>query len=259
VKPFPVRWSFHPGPVALAAGFLLLAAFARADDVVPPGRSVSLTPVSGADAAVVSVLGDQVDRLRAQAQAQAALLDAQVRAVRLSAETQSDQEARLKQLADGTARLDQGLSAAQGSLTQAQARLQAVEEAQAKTQVNASAESAQADGMARDLAALKQSMAVAQDSLQAGAKDLAATRVQMEDRSEKLDSLSELLETLKKSQESNDEELVEVKQALKRLEPAPDVDGGNLQWWDEILTWKYMPAVAVGLGCVATGIALAHK
>jgi uncharacterized phage infection (PIP) family protein YhgE len=251
-------WSLHPGPAALAAGFLLLAALARADDAVPPGRSISLTPVSGADAAVVSALGDQVGRLRDQAQAQASLLDAQVRALRLSAETQADQEARLKQLADGAARLDQGLSAAQGSLTQALARLQAVEEAQSKFQVNASAESAQSDGMARDLAALKQSMAAAQDSLQAGAKDLAATRAEMQARADKLDSLSELLETLKKSQESNDEELVEVKQALKKLEPSPDADG-NLQWWDQVLTWRYMPAVAVGLGCVATGIALSHK
>jgi hypothetical protein len=252
-------WSVHPGPVALAAGFLLLAAFARADDAVPPGRSISLTPVSGADAAQVSALGDQVGRLRDQAQTQASLLDAQVRALRLSAETQADQDARLKQLADAAAHMDQSLTSAQGSLTQALARLQAVEDAQSKAQVNASAQSAKADVEAADLAALKQNMAAAQDGLQAGAKDLAATRAQMQDRADKLESLSQLLETLKKSQESNDEELVEVKQALKKLEPAPEADGGNLQWWDELLTWRYMPAVAVGLGCVATGIALSHK
>ena len=44
----------------MAAGFLLLAGPVRADDAAaaPPGRSVSLTPVQGADAAEVSALGD---------------------------------------------------------------------------------------------------------------------------------------------------------------------------------------------------------
>jgi chromosome segregation ATPase len=245
----------------MAAGFLLLAGPVRADDAAaaPPGRSVSLTPVQGADAAEVSALGDQVERLRGQALEQTAQLEAQARAVSLSAQAQADHESRLKDLEAGTDKLQRSMTAAETSLAQALARLQAVEDAQSKAQVNASAESAKADAAAQDLAVLKQGMAAAQDGLQAAAKDLAATRAQMQDRSDRLDSLSELLETLKKSQESNDEELVEVKQALKRLEPAPDAEGANQQWWDQILTWKYMPAVAVGLGCVATGIALSRQ
>jgi hypothetical protein len=247
------------GPVALAAGFLLLAVPGRADDTIPPGRSVSLTPASGADAAEVDALADQVDRLRGQALDEAARQDAQARTVSLCAQSLAGHEARLKELEGSSDKLERSMATAETSLAEALARLQAVEEAQSKAQVNASAESAKADAVAQDLATLKQNMASAQDSLQAGAKDLAATRAQMQDRSDRLESLSELLETLKKSQESNDEELVEVKQELKKLEPAPEPEGGNLQWWDQILTWRYMPAVAVGLGCVATGIALSHK
>ncbi|HXC63551.1 MAG TPA: hypothetical protein VNZ67_04295 [bacterium] len=256
---------FSPlGPAALAAGFLLLAALGRADDAVPvpsppPGRSIALTPAQGADAAEVSALGDKVERLVSQALDQSARLEAQARTVSTSAQALGELGSRLKQLEGNADLLERSMTSAQGSVTQAMARLQALEEAQSKAQVNAGAQTARVDSVAQDMAALKQSVAAAQDSLQAGAKDLAATRAQMQERSDRLDSLSELLDTMKKSQESDDEELVEVKQALKKLEPAPEDVAGNLEWWDQILTWKYMPAVAVGLGCVATGIALSHK
>jgi chromosome segregation ATPase len=246
----------------MAAGFLLLAAPCRADDAVPappPARSIALTPVQGADAAEVSALGDKVERLVSQALDQAARLDAQARSVSVGVQALEEHEARLKKVEANSDQLERSVTSSQGSVTQALARLQALEEAQSKAQVSAGAQVARIDSVAQDMAALKQSMAAAQDSLQAGAKDLAATRAQMQERSDRLDSLSELLDTMKKSQESDDEELVEVKQALKRLEPAPASEAGNAEWWDQILTWKYMPAVAVGLSCVATGIALSHK
>ena len=260
----PCRRYFSLGPVALAAGFLLLAASSRADDAVPalpPGRSIALTPVQGADSAQVSALGDKVERLVSQALDQSARLEAQARTVSTSAQALDELGARLKQLQGNSDLLERTMTSAQGSVTQALARLQALEEAQSKAQVNAGAQTARMESVAQDMAALKQSMAAAQDSLQAGAKDLAATRAQMQERSDRLDSLSELLDTMKKSQESDDEELVEVKQALKKLEPAPTPEGGvgNLEWWDQILTWKYMPAVAVVMSCVATGIAISHK
>jgi septal ring factor EnvC (AmiA/AmiB activator) len=109
--------------------------------------------------------------------------------------------------------------------------------------------------------ALKASVLAAQDQVNAAAKDYAATRADLKDRTEKLQSLTELLSVLKKSVESNDEELVEVKQQLKQLQPkapsAASLTDGD--WWDQLVAWKYMPALAVGLSAVAVGFSVAHK
>jgi hypothetical protein len=57
--------------------------------------------------------------------------------------------------------------------------------------------------------------------------------------------------------ETDDEELVELKQSVHRLEPDSS-GGGNAAWWDGVATWKYLPAVATGLGVVAVGVAAFH-
>jgi chromosome segregation ATPase len=127
-----------------------------------------------------------------------------------------------------------------------------LDEAQASTAVSVAAGASQQQASAREIEALKQDVAANQDSLDAGLKELKATQ----DSLTRLDSMEDLLGMVKRDVESNDEELVEVKQSLKRLEAPPSSE--NAQWWDQMASWKYLPAVATGLGVVAVGIAAFH-
>lgn len=241
----------------LALGLLLGGQALYADDV-PPGRSVALSP-PGADG--LGGLGARVDRLAAQQQALAARTDDQARRLSDVADALGDQDARLKSQAAAAQGVEQRLTAAEGSLASVVVKLQALDEAQAKAAVSAAAQQTRLDGGLAEVDALKTALGAAQDQITGAAKDYAATRVEMGQRSEKLQGLVDLLDVLKKGLDSDDEELVEVKLALKRLEPkpAPDASLTNAAWWNGILTWKYLPALATGLGIVAVGTSLAHR
>lgn len=251
-------------PAALAAGLLFLAAIPSAavadGEAPPPARSVAPAGSASPSSVQINGLRDKVAALDSRAQSQQDGLDDQARRVSAAAAAVAEQAASLRDLTAVQARLEQRLAAAEQALSQAQARLQSLDEGEAKAGVALGAESARVDALAPQLAAFKQELSNAQDSLQASAKDYAATRATLEERSSKLDSLSELLGVLRQGLQTDDEELVEVKQALKRLEPKEtDASLDNLAWWDQLLTWKYLPAVATGLGIIAVGTSLSHK
>jgi len=135
-----------------------------------------------------------------------------------------------------------------------EAKSQSLQETQSKAAVSAEAGLARFDELRKDLDTLKADLANSQDSLASGLKELQDTRGALS----KLDSLQELMTMLKRDMDNDDEELVEVKQSLKRLEPSPSDGPGNAAWWDGLAGWKYLPALATGLSVIAVGVAALH-
>jgi len=245
---------------ALLASGLAAPAFLRADDELPPARSVSKAPVSDSSARFKDLDGHIGDLITQQQALSAAAAD-QARRLSEVAEAADDQAVGLRAQAQDSQKLEQRLGVAEQALASAAAKLQSLDEAQAKAAVAAGTQQARQDAALADLTAMKTALANAQDQLNAAAKDYAATRTDLKERSDKLDSLTELLAVLKKGLESNDEELVEVKQSLKRLQPAPGSDASlsDPAWWEALMTWKYLPITATCLGAVAVVTSLAHK
>jgi chromosome segregation ATPase len=236
-----------------------LGAALRADDL-PPARSVATAPMPGQDArfkdldARIGVMGSEQQALRSVA-------DQQARRLSAVADAMDESVAALKAQAADAQRMDQRLAAAEQALAAAGVKLQALDLAQAKAAVDAGAQQSRVDAGLTDLSGMKAALGAIGDQVAAAAKDYAGTRADLKERTDRLQSLADLLAVLKQGQESNDEELVEVKQSLKRLETPPSVaasltDGA---WWDQLLAWKYLPALATGLGIVAVGVSVAHK
>lgn|GEM_PF-3045922 len=247
------------GTAAMAAALLLCLGALRADELLPPpARSVAAAPVQDAR---FKDLDGHIGDLQAQQQALRATADDQARRLSAVADAADEQAVALRAQAADAQAVQQRLAAAEQALASAQAKLQSLDEAQAKASVGAAAQQARLDGGLADLTQLKAALSAAQDQVSAAVKDYAATRSDLKERSDRLQSLAELLAELKKGLESDDEELVEVKQSLKRLEPKPAAEGSlsDPAWWEDLMAWKYLPITATGLGALAVGMSLAHK
>jgi len=250
------------GWVRLAAGLILLSALLRADPIAT-GRSVapagdeeqSVSEAARVQNAVEADFKEQDTRLRA--------LDSRLRdqdgriqdqSIRVSAVAASleDNAAALASTAKAQERLSAALEGLRERIESLERKSLGLSDAQAGASVASAAEVVQQEAFSKDLLALKRDLAVNQDSLSAGLKTLNSTQVALS----RLDSMDELLALVKKDVDSNDEELVEVKQTLQRLEPAPSSD--NAAWWDSVISYKYLPAVATGLAIVALGVAAFH-
>jgi len=250
-------------PAFVAAGLLLSAANTRAD-APPDGRSVapaSMDNGQGPSQATQASpdfqadLADQDTRLRQQ---DSRLRDQDGRlqdtAIRLSgvAGALDDASAALASNAKAQERLETSLEGLRERIESLERKSLSLDEAQAANAVSAASGSAQELVLAQGLAALKQDLAANEERLAAGLTALKSTQAALA----KVDSMDELLGMVKRDEENNDEELVEVKQAVQRLEPAPSSE--NAAWWDSAASWKYLPAVATGLGVIAVCVAAFH-
>lgn len=250
-------------PAVLLAGLLLCAPLGAAE-AAPPGRSVAPSQ-DAAEAgawrekieAGLKAQDDRLEALGARLDAQSAALSGSAR----SADKALKEEAQAIELLQGSRqKADASLELQRQRLDAAEAKTQALDADASKARAASSLRDARLDAMTKDLAALKQDLSDSHDSLAAGLKQIEANRSDLQARSAKLESLSELLAAMKKDIDSNNEELVEAKQSLKRLEAAavtPAADS-NAAWWDAVLGWKYLPAVATGLGAAALGVAALH-
>jgi hypothetical protein len=252
-----------PVPALIAACLLLFAATVRAD-TPPDGRSVApasmdndqgLSPAAQAAPDFQADLADQDARLRR--------LDSRMRdqdgrlqdqAIRLSGVAGALDNASDALVANAKAqeRLETSLEGLRERVESLERKSLSLDEAQAATAVSAASGSAQELVLAQGLAALKQDLAANEENLAAGLKQLKSTQAALA----KVDSMDELLGMVKRDEENNDEELVDVKQEVQRLEPAPTSE--SAAWWDTAASWKYLPAVATGLGVVAVCVAAFH-
>lgn len=246
-------------PAWILAGLALFAPPLAAEDGPPPARrpAAAIEPVAlptpEVRAADLQALKDAVAE---SARAQEERLLGQARRLSRVAAAVDESEASLKGMADASARLQSALEGLRARLDAVEKRAQSLDEAAGKAAVADQARDVRLDGLAKELAALKAEIVGNRDSLDAGMKQFAATQADLKERGAKLESLSDLLGVMKRDVESNNEELVEVKQALKKLEAAPASGAAeNAAWWDEVLRWPYLPAVATTLGAVAIGVA----
>ncbi|HTB22267.1 MAG TPA: hypothetical protein VK914_06140 [bacterium] len=272
MKPARKAPSLWFGPALLAAGLLLSAGHLRADAVPTasvsapaPGRSIApagdsdssqaLSPSAAAPAAgqdFAADLDEQDSRLRAmdrRLREQDGLLQDQAQRLSGVAGALDDASVALSAGARAQERLVRELDAVSDRVQRLESKSLSLEEGQATAAVSASSSDARQQQLALDLAALKKELANNTEALASGLKELKATRESLA----RLDSLAELLGMVKRDEESNDEELVEMKQTLQSLEPSPS--SPNAAWWDAVLSWKYLPAVATGIGVVALGVA----
>jgi chromosome segregation ATPase len=139
-------------------------------------------------------------------------------------------------------------------------RVSALEASLARGNSAAAAQDRRVDGLDAQLQALRTQADVDRAAAQDALKRLQATQADLDERGRKLESLTDLLSVMKRDLDSNNEELVEVKQTLKRLDAATPAASLSPQtaWWDAVLGWRYLPVVAVGLSAVALGVAAAH-
>lgn len=177
------------------------------------------------------------------------------------ASRQRDQAAALSRCAASIQECDSGLAAdasarqrlavALDGLSQrldaAETKLRALDEGQAREGVSAAAAATREADLAKEVGALRKQLDDGKQRLDAGLKELDTVREGLG----RVDGLEEITGMLKKDLETDEEEIVEAKQALKRLEPPPADGPGNAAWWDGIATWKYLPALAAGLSVIA--------
>lgn len=230
-------WILSPACLLLA-GLLLFQAGLAADEA-PPARSI-------APAADPLPVASQAELLRLQRSLEELVAEQSRRLDQSSGSLKSLQS----QLNQGQDALDR----ARQSLADLAGRLQGLEQAQARAGVEAAAAGTRLEAQAKGLEQLRLQQNEDRVFLKNALKDLAATRDELQERSRKLSSLSDLLAVMKKDVESNHEELVEMKQTLRRFEPVA-AQKSQAAWWEQALRWPYLPAVAVGLSLVAVGLA----
>ncbi len=223
------------GPAPWAAGLLLVAGLLRADaDAPPPGRSVEPEAVSSDAAANSAQLGGL-----------AARIDAQTESVSRVAQALANEAAILKSLRDRQDRSEARWETLDGRWAALERRTQGLDERDAAAGVHAAEFGARLALLGAQFDGLKRSLAADQASLADTLAEVRKERVSLG----RLDRLEELLGALQSDLRANDEELAEVQQDLKRLEPSPA--SRDAAWWEGVASWKYLPAVATGLATTA--------
>lgn len=244
---------------ALLAGLLLfqplLLAADALEDEAPVRRIAPATPApSAADQAELDKLKQALDALSAK---QEEHHEAQSRGLSRSAQALAEDREMLQSLQSGQARSQTALDGAKQRLEDLGARLQSLEQLHAKEGESAAAREARLDEAIKAQAQLRLQAQEDRDSLKDAFKALKDTQAKLDERTLKLASLTDLLSVIKQDVDQDHEEVVELKQTIKALEPKASEQGG-LAWWDQALRWPYLPAVAVGLSAVAVGLA-AHR
>lgn len=215
--------SLRLSPAPLAAGLLLFHSLLPAE--APPGRSPAPAAAeSPAPADSGARLEELSRRLEASERAQAAAAS--------EAEAARAEEARRR------TRLAQELELLRGRLELQESKSGSLE---------------------KQLQSLGASLAGLQESLGTAGRELAAAREDFRARSARLDSLDEWMGVLKKDLDGEREELVELRQALKRLDPGPGAAAPGSQWWQQAASWRYLPALAAVLGGLALAVAASRR
>jgi chromosome segregation ATPase len=247
----------HRVRALLLAGLFLFQPLALRADDLPPARS----PLMGASPAAVELHASDLKDLHDQL---VGLVQDRVgdQAQRLSrtAEQLEDLKGELRSQAQSAKALDASLSSVGSTLGELDKRVAALGQAAAAKDVDAAGQAARLKGLSDDLSALRLQTDASAKAMRDGLADIATLREDLKQRQARLDSLSDLLAVMKKGVDENSEEIVEVKQSLKRLEQAPSPESMvSGDWWDQALQWKYLPALAVGLSAVALGVAATHQ
>lgn len=252
------------GRALLLAGLFCFQSLHLRADELPPARSAAPAPLAQAtpevrQADLKALREEQAANLREQNDKLNDKLNEQARRLSRTASILDEVQAEVRadtQASKGLEASVAGLSAGIASLDK---RFAAMREANAAKDIQSAAQATKLQGLSDDLGALKLAQEGGLRQLKEGLANIAALREDLKQRQSKLEGLADLLGVIKKDVDSNSEEIVEVKQALKLYEKAPEAKADGGEWWDQVLRWKYLPAVAVGLSVVAVGVAVSNR
>ena len=231
-------------------------------DELPPARS----PLGGTKASLLDsdALKADLNALReeqaARTREHADLLEQQARRLSRTAATLQDLQAELRTEAQSAKALESSVTGLSSGISQLDKRLGSLSEAAAVKDAENAAQAAKLKGLSEDMGSLKLLQESSMKQMKDGLAEVAALRDDLKQRQAMLASLTDLLNVIKKDVDSNSEEIVEVKQALKLYEKAPEKKAEDEgEWWDQALRWKYLPAVAVTLSVVAVSLAASKR
>lgn len=254
--------TFSPGRALLLAGLFCFQCLHLGADELPPARS----PLGGSKASLLDpdALKADLSALReeqaAHTREHAELLEEQARRLSRTAATLQDLQIELRTGAQSAKALELSVSGLNAGISSLDKRLGALSEAAAAKDAENAAQAAKVKGLSEDLGSLKLLQESSMKQMKDGLAEVAALRDDLKQRQAMLASLTDLLNVIKKDVDSNSEEIVEVKQALKLYEKAPEKKAEDEgEWWDQALRWKYLPALAVGLSAVAVGLAATKR
>jgi chromosome segregation ATPase len=218
-----------------------------------PVRSVApmATPVPSASRAELDKLKAALDDFSSRQEGRA---KEQSQALSRSAEALAEARETLNALQGGQTRASAAMDDAKQRLQDLGGRLQSLEQAQSKGGAEDAARDARLDEAIKAQAQLRLQAQEDRDQLKEAFKSLKAAQSSMDERALKLASLADMLSVMRSDQERDHEEIVELRQSLKALEPKP-AEAGNPAWWSDVLRWPYWGVVGVGLGAVAIGLA----
>jgi hypothetical protein len=245
------RASLSPRRALLLAGLFLFRSLPAAE-AAPPARSVAPAPTAVVAIPTPEVRAADLKALREQAEAR---LDEQARQVSRTAALLDQLQGDIRQMGVTVKNQDSTLGST-GNIVQSLDRTLvelgrdlAAESSERKLQ------GAQVRDLSLGLKGLRDEMDLSARQMREGLADITALREDLKSRQSRLDSLTDLLAVMKRDLESNSEEIVEVKQALKALQAPKAPEAASGEWWDQLAGWKYLPAVAVTLSVVAVGMA----
>jgi len=99
----------------------------------------------------------------------------------------------------------------------------------------------------------------AQKKLDESVKRVDEVRSAIESKSSRMEGLLDLVNTLKRDLNDNSHEIAELKRDFETFRKASQTPVEEQSWYEQLSTWRYLPAVATVLGGVALGLAASHK
>ena len=268
LKRIRLRAKGRSGPARralLMAGLFLLRSLNLYGEL-PPARSPLAYPVAvplptpevrASDLQAVKEAAEAANSLAKRASEN---LEDQAHRLSRTASSLNELQSELRTQAQSAKALDISIAGVGSSLGDLDKRVAALGQAAATKDVDASSQAAKLKLLSDEMVALRTESEGGSKQLRESLAEIAALRGDLKQRQAKLDSLTDLLTIMKKDVDNNNEEIVEVKQALKGYQTltAPQ-DKSASDWWEDVLGWKYLPVLAVGFSAVALGLAASKK
>ena len=111
----------------------------------------------------------------------------------------------------------------------------------------------------KGLGALTDAMEANQKKSEDSLKKVQDISDDLQRKGERMESVLDLMNTLKRDVNDNAHEIADIKSELEKIEERTRVKSDNSDWWDQVVSWHYLPLTAVILGAVAIGVAASQK
>jgi uncharacterized membrane protein YdfJ with MMPL/SSD domain len=108
----------------------------------------------------------------------------------------------------------------------------------------------------KDLTALRESQAASEKKFADSLKKAEEISENLERKGARMENLLDLMNTLKRDVNDNSHEIADMKGALEKIEARTHVKADDSDWWEQIVSWRYLPLAGALLGGIALGVAV---